>query len=66
MYWGVIVSRNSHPAGRPRVLMPTSRPPGDAQAFVDPEAAIQHRVIDQPFPADRCARLLEIDAHDDF
>uniref|UniRef100_A0A914XQ04 Uncharacterized protein n=1 Tax=Panagrolaimus superbus TaxID=310955 RepID=A0A914XQ04_9BILA len=39
---------------------------GDAQALVDPEAAVQVRIIDQALPAHRGARLLEVHAHDDF
>ncbi len=35
------------------------------QPFVDIETAIEARVIDQPFPADDGARLLEIGAHHD-
>ncbi len=37
----------------------------DAQAFVDPEAAVEARIVDQALPADGGARLLEIDAHQD-
>ena len=36
-----------------------------AQALVDVEAAVEVGVVDQSFPADRGARLLEVDAHDD-
>jgi hypothetical protein len=36
-----------------------------AQSLVDVEAAVEIRVVDQPFPPDGGARLLEIDAHDD-
>ena len=36
-----------------------------AQAFVDAEAAVQPRVVDVALPADRGARLLEVDAHHD-
>ncbi len=38
----------------------------DAQALVDPEAAVQVRIVDQALPAHRGARLLEVHAHDDF
>ena len=37
-----------------------SKPP------IDIETAIERRVIDQPLPADCCARLFKIDPHDDF
>ena len=39
---------------------------GDAQALVDPEAAVQVRIVDQALPAHRGARLLEVHAHHDF
>ncbi len=39
--------------------------PGEAQPFVDVEAFIEIRIVDQPFPSHRRARLLEIRAHDD-
>ena len=39
--------------------------PGQAKAFVDVEALIQIGIVDQPFPADRGARLLEVGPHDD-
>ncbi len=35
------------------------------QPFVDIEAAIEARIVDEPFPADDGARLLEIGAHHD-
>ena len=41
----------------------TAREP---QSLVDVEAAVQVRIVDQPLPADGRARLLEVDAHDDF
>src|SRR5690606_6237359 len=37
-----------------------------AQAFIDIEAAVQGRVIDQTFPTDSSAWLFEVHAHDDF
>ncbi len=39
--------------------------PREAQAVVDPVAVVEVRVVDQPLPAHRRARLLEIDAHHD-
>ena len=33
------------------------------QAFVDGEAAVEMRVVDVALPADRRARLLEVEAH---
>ena len=38
---------------------------GDAQTLVDLEGLVDVGVIDQALPADRCARLLEVGAHDD-
>jgi hypothetical protein len=37
---------------------------GKPQSLVDLEAAVEVRVIDQSLPADRGARLLEVDPHD--
>ena len=37
--------------------------PGYAQPFVDIFRAVEVRVHDQTFPTQRCARFLEIDAH---
>ena len=36
-----------------------------AQAALHVEAAVQVRIVDQTFPADRGAWLLEVDAHHD-
>src|SRR3546814_8450301 len=36
------------------------------QALVDIEAAVQARIVDQPFPAHRGAGLLEIHPHDEI
>ena len=38
----------------------------DAQALVDAVALVEVRVVDQALPADRGARLLEVDAHHDL
>lgn len=38
---------------------------GNAQALVDLEGRVDIRVVNQAFPADGCARLLEVGAHDD-
>src|SRR5690606_14206570 len=38
---------------------------GDAEAVVDVERIVKMRVVDEALPADRGARLLKIDAHDD-
>src|SRR6266545_978811 len=38
----------------------------NSQPLVDAEAAVQVRIVDQAFPPDRGARLLEIHAHQDF
>jgi hypothetical protein len=38
---------------------------GDAQTLVDLERLINVGVVDQALPADSCARLLEVGAHDD-
>ena len=40
--------------------------PRDAQAFVDAEGLVEVGVVDQPLPAHRGARLLEVHPHHDF
>ena len=35
------------------------------QTLVDHEAPVEVRIVDEPLPADRRARFLEVDAHDD-
>src|SRR2546425_8014908 len=37
----------------------------ETEAFVDGEGAVEVRVVDEPLPAHRGARLLEVDAHHD-
>jgi hypothetical protein len=39
--------------------------PRESQAFVDAEAVVEPGIVDEAFPADGRARLLEVDAHDD-
>src|SRR5256712_4005891 len=38
-------------------------PAREAEAFVDGEGAVEVRIVDESLPADRRARLLEVDAH---
>jgi hypothetical protein len=38
---------------------------GGANAVLDIVASVQVRIVDQPFPSDRCARFFEINAHHD-
>jgi hypothetical protein len=49
VYCGVIVSRNSVAQGSPRSLISRSRPRARRSAFVDAEAVVEARVVDQPF-----------------
>ena len=66
MYCGLIGSRNSQPAGRPRaehVEQAAAR--ARRSPSVDVEAAVQAGIVDQALPAHRGARLLEVDPHDD-
>ena len=51
--------------GQPETVDVEQQLPRETQAFVDAEAAVQTRVVDIAFPADRGARLLEVDAHHD-
>src|SRR5207247_9601146 len=40
-------------------------PTREAEALVDGEGAVEVRIVEEPLPADRRARLLEVDAHHD-
>ncbi len=40
------------------------KPAGDLQAFINGETAVNHGVINQPFPADHSAWLFKIYPHD--
>ncbi len=66
MYCGEITSRYSTPAGRPSALMSQSRPRASLRPLLILNVPVEIRVVDEPFPADRRARLLEIHAHDDL
>ena len=37
----------------------------EAQAVVDAEGLVEERIVDEALPAERGARFLEVDAHDD-
>ncbi len=63
MYCGVIGSRNSQPTGRPSAEHLEQQPARDPQPGVDVARAVEMGVVDQPLPADRRARLLEVDPH---
>ena len=65
-YCGEMTSRNSLPAGMPSSLISSSSWRADAQALVDAIALVEVGVVDEPLPADRRARLLEVDAHHDL
>ena len=49
----------------PHLIQLDEKPPAGAQAFIDLKAAVEPRVIDKTFPANRRARFFEVDAHDD-
>ena len=65
IYCGVIMSRNSDPAGMPDSFNSSRSLPRQMQSLVDPEAAVEVGIVDQTLPTDRRARFLEIDAHND-
>ena len=65
MYCGVIGSRNSQPTGNAETQDLEQEAACEPQAGVDVAGAVQMRVVDQALPADRGARLLEVDAHHD-
>ena len=50
----------------PRLVDAHEEVPSDAQSLVDAEAAVEIRVVDEAFPADRRARFLEVNAHQHF
>ena len=51
-------------AGQPHAVHLEHQRPRRAQAFVDPVAAIQSRVVDESFPACDRTRLFEVHTHD--
>ena len=51
--------------GQPDVDEVEQEPAAAAQPDVDGEASVQVRIVDQPLPAHRGARLLEVHPHDD-
>jgi len=51
------------PSGRPKSLKIDHQLARGAQAERDVERVVHVRIVDQPFPADRRARLLEVHAH---
>jgi hypothetical protein len=64
MYCGVIGSRNSQPIGEPRSSTSSSSSRACA-ARVHVAGAVEVGIVDQPLPAGRRARLLEVDPHRD-
>ncbi len=65
MYCGVMVSRNSQPAGQAHLGEIQKQAARDRQPLVHLERAVEVRVVDEPLPPDGRAGLLEVDAHDD-
>ena len=51
--------------GQPEVREIDEQPAREAQSLVDREGAVEPRVVDEAFPADRGARLFEVHAHHD-
>ena len=51
------------PRARRSAARSQQEPAREAQALVDREAAVEIGIVDQALPADRGARLLEVDAH---
>lgn len=63
----IVRRRNVQHLGRdrqPERVDVAEQPARGTQPLLDPVAAIEPRAVDQPFPADRRAGLLEVDAHD--
>ena len=65
MCCGICVSRNSDAVGSPRSLTSSSSLPREPQPLVDVIALVEVGIVDQPLPADRRARLLEVAPHHD-
>ena len=59
----MIGSRNSQPTGRPSAEHLEQQLARHPQAGVDVAGAVEVRIVDQPLPAGRRPRLLEVDAH---
>ena len=54
------------PTARPRRPMSIRSCRAMRRPFADPAALVEIRIVDEPLPADRRARLLEVDAHHDL
>ena len=65
-----VLRRNRIEKLRPRrhaqLIEPKEQIAGHAQPLIDAEAAVQVRIVDEPLPADRRSRLLEVGPHDNF
>ena len=66
MYCGVVMSRNSVAGRQAEIVDGRKHVARQPQALVDVEAAVEIGIVDQALPADRGARLLEIDPHHDL
>ena len=65
MCCGICVSRNSDAGRQAHVVDVEQQLARQAQALVDVEALVEVGIVDEPLPADRRARLLEVAAHHD-
>ena len=65
MCCGICVSRNSDAGRQPQIVDVEQQLPRQPQPLVDVEALVEVGIVDEPLPADRGARLLEVAAHHD-
>ncbi len=65
MCCGICVSRNSDAGRQPEVVDVEQQLARQPQPLVDVKALVEVRIVDEPLPADRGARLLEVGAHHD-
>ena len=65
MCCGICVSRNSDAGRQPEVVDVEQELPRQPQPLVDVEALVEVGIVDEPLPADRRPRLLEVAAHHD-
>ena len=64
-YCGMMGSSASVPAGKPELRHVQQQLAREQNALLDVEGIVQIRIVDQPLPAHRGARLLEVHAHDE-
>ena len=64
-YCGTTGPSISVAAGKPSRLTSSKQPAREAESGLHVPRAVQVRIVDQPLPANRGPRLLEVDPHQD-